>query len=211
MRRARRSRAAAFASTNPKQHLAELDWLAIFSHHFSNDTARFGFDFVHHFHRLDNANYRVLSDSVSNVDKRRAVRRSSLVERPHHGRNDLFQWRACGRFSHGSRTFRSSRRRFRRTDNRQRRSHGRLIGCAFLKLETKTVLFDLKNRKIVLLHQIDEGFDFFDVFGVQGALRGRGLSRLGKAVLVARSSAGMEYWSIGAMGFDSASVHHSIA
>jgi hypothetical protein len=39
-----------------------------------------------------------------------------------------------------------------------------------LKLETKTVLFDLKNRKIVLLHQIDEGFDFFDVFRIQGAL-----------------------------------------
>src|SRR5262249_8404983 len=61
-------------STNPKQHLTELHWLAVFSNHFGDDAARFGFDFVHYFHRLDNANYRVLSNRLPNIDKGRSVR-----------------------------------------------------------------------------------------------------------------------------------------
>jgi hypothetical protein len=39
-----------------------------------------------------------------------------------------------------------------------------------LKLETKTILFDLEDRKVVLFHQIDDRFDFFDVCEFQGPL-----------------------------------------
>src|SRR5712691_6179723 len=60
------------ASTHTEKDLTELHRLAVFGHHFGDDTARFCFDFVHHFHRLDNTNYRLFSDGFSNVDKRRA-------------------------------------------------------------------------------------------------------------------------------------------
>jgi len=36
-----------------------------------------------------------------------------------------------------------------------------------LKLKAEPFSFDLKYRKIVLLHQIDDRFDFFEVFGIQ--------------------------------------------
>ena len=57
-----------------------------------------------------------------------------------------------------------------------------------MKLETKPVLFDLEDREIVLLHQIDDGLDFFEVFEVQDALLWFEAKRLGKAVLRTRSS-----------------------
>jgi hypothetical protein len=39
-----------------------------------------------------------------------------------------------------------------------------------LQLEAEAILLDLEDRKIVLLHQVDNGFNFFDVFRFQGAL-----------------------------------------
>ena len=42
-------------------------------------------------------------------------------------------------------------------------------GRAFLKLKTKPFLLDLEDRKVVLFHQIDDGFDFFDFFDFQRA------------------------------------------
>jgi hypothetical protein len=57
-----------------------------------------------------------------------------------------------------------------------------------LKLKTKAVLLDLEDRKVVLFHQIDDGFDFFDVVEFQGALLCSRLRRLGKSVLGVRSS-----------------------
>src|SRR5205814_8858227 len=68
-----------------EKNLTELHRLAILSDHFSDDTARFGFDFVHHFHRLNNANHCVFSDGFSDIYERRSIRRSVAVERPDHG------------------------------------------------------------------------------------------------------------------------------
>src|SRR5207245_9702414 len=72
------------------------------------DTARLCLDFVHHFHRLDNANHCFLRNGFSNINKGRGVRRCSAIECSHHGRNDFFQLYALDRkstrlnSSHGS-------------------------------------------------------------------------------------------------------------
>jgi hypothetical protein len=41
---------------------------------------------------------------------------------------------------------------------------------ASLQFQTEALLFDLEHGEIVLFHQIDDRFDFFDVFGIQGQL-----------------------------------------
>ena len=46
-------------------------------------------------------------------------------------------------------------------------SRGCLSGRPFFKLETEPFLFDLEDRKVMLLHQIDDGFNFFEVFRIQ--------------------------------------------
>ena len=56
-----------------KKHLTELHRFAILGHDFGDDSAGFGFDLVHHFHRLDNADHRVFAHVFSNVDKWRGV------------------------------------------------------------------------------------------------------------------------------------------
>ena len=62
MLRAPDDRSRKLILAHPEKDLAELHRLAIFGHHFGDDAAGFRFDFVHHFHRLDNANHRVFGN-----------------------------------------------------------------------------------------------------------------------------------------------------
>ena len=57
--------------SHPEENLAELDWFTVFGHDFGDYAAGFRFDLVHNFHRLDNANHRVLSHFCPDIDKRR--------------------------------------------------------------------------------------------------------------------------------------------
>ena len=58
-----------FGSSHPKQNLAELHRLRVFGHDFRDNSAGFGFDFIHHFHRFDDANHGVFADSRAHIDK----------------------------------------------------------------------------------------------------------------------------------------------
>src|SRR4029077_7852894 len=82
--------------SHAEKDLAELDWLAVLGHDFGNDAAGFRLDFVPHFHRLDNANDRVLVHFCSNIDKRGRVRRGRLVKRADHWGNNIFERCAFG-------------------------------------------------------------------------------------------------------------------
>src|ERR1051326_7349199 len=50
------------------------------------------------------------------------------------------------------------------------RNGGCLTGRRFFQLETESFLFDLEPRKVMLLHQIDDRFNFFEVFRIQRLL-----------------------------------------
>src|SRR6266704_1725475 len=92
IRRGRRgdSRLTLLALTDPEKRLAKLNRPAVFSEHFSDDATGFCFDFVHDFHRLDNANDCLFSDGLTYFNKRRRIRRCSAVKRAYHWRHDLF-------------------------------------------------------------------------------------------------------------------------
>ena len=48
---------------------------------------------------------------------------------------------------------------------RRGRHYDRLIAQTFLQFYPEPVLLHFKNGEIVLLHQVDEGFDIFKVHG----------------------------------------------
>ena len=66
-----------------------------------------------------------------------------------------------------------------------RRDENRLFARAFLQFEFEPILLHLEDRQVVLLHQVDDGFDVFEFQGVP--FPGEA-GRLGKAVFAARSS-----------------------
>src|ERR1700716_1811330 len=77
-------------STDPKKHLPELHRLAVLGHDFGDYSAGFRFDFIHHFHRLDNANHAVFGNRFTNIDKWRRIRGTAPITRAHHPRDNVF-------------------------------------------------------------------------------------------------------------------------
>src|SRR5207245_11063588 len=71
-------------SPDTEEDLTELHRLAVLGHDFRNHAARFRFDFIHHFHRLDNADHGLLGTRFSNIDTWRRVRSASAKARAHH-------------------------------------------------------------------------------------------------------------------------------
>ena len=75
--------------TNFEEGLAELDRLAVFRHHLGDHAPHLGLDFVHHFHRLDDANDGVLVDFLADLGERRRLRRRGAIECADHRRGDF--------------------------------------------------------------------------------------------------------------------------
>ena len=84
--------------TNTKQRLAKLNGPTVFSEHFRDNTAGLGLDFVHHFHRFDDANDSVFSDGLPHFNKSRGIRRRGAIKCAHHWGNNLFERHAFDRF-----------------------------------------------------------------------------------------------------------------
>src|ERR1044071_6765424 len=76
---------------DPEENLAELYGLGVFHAHFADDSAEFGFDFVHDLHRLDNADRLPRADAGSYLDVGIGSRLRGGIEGPHHRRLDLFE------------------------------------------------------------------------------------------------------------------------
>src|SRR6058998_2840891 len=74
---------------NLEDRLAEFDRFSVIDEDFSDHSANLCFDFVHHFHGLDDANDRVGSDLGPNLDVVGRFRRRSAIQGPDHGGFDL--------------------------------------------------------------------------------------------------------------------------
>ena len=151
-----------------------MDGLAVLGQRFGDDTAGLRFDFVHHFHRFNNAYHRVLGHLTANIDKRRRIRRAGTVECAYHRGDDLFQRHAFDRLGRCSGHLRRAHGRFGRRVRRSGRSRRCFSRCRFLQLQAETLPFDLEDRKVMFFHQIDDGFDFFEVFRIQARSSGQG-------------------------------------
>src|SRR5438067_12305447 len=82
-----------------EQRLSELNRLAVFGDYGLDRAACIGFDFVHQFHRLDDAKYVTLLYGVTHLDERLRARRCRPIERPDHWALDdmpfgLWRWRS---------------------------------------------------------------------------------------------------------------------
>src|SRR3954471_18311910 len=90
------------ASSSPDRLLAQaekrltvLNGFAVFRRDFGNDTATFGFDFVHDLHRLDNADDGVFGDLLAHRNVRWRIWRRRGIERPDHRGRDLGKGFLC--------------------------------------------------------------------------------------------------------------------
>src|SRR5437588_1242635 len=90
--------------------LSELDGLGALHQHLPHHTRHLGLDFVHDFHRFDDAHHLPRRHATARLDVGLGTRLGSRVERPHHGRLDLEQLR-------------------RRSGDGAPRSSGRPLGC----------------------------------------------------------------------------------
>ena len=69
IRRARRSRPTVFLLADSKKRLAKLNRLTVFSENFGDNSAGFGLNLVHHFHRFDDANDGIFGDGFPDFNK----------------------------------------------------------------------------------------------------------------------------------------------
>src|SRR5919109_1417654 len=86
--------AAALASAigiDPEEHLTEFHRLTILHRDLPDDAGELRFDFIHDFHRLDDADGLSGGDSASHLHVRLGARLGRLVERPHHRGADLLE------------------------------------------------------------------------------------------------------------------------
>ena len=65
---------------NFEKRLVELDGLAVCNHNFFDSAGFFGFNFVHHLHRLDDTDDRIRIYAVADLGKRRGIRTWSRIE-----------------------------------------------------------------------------------------------------------------------------------
>ena len=86
------------SGTYMEHRLTEFHSLAVAEQYFFDSTRCAGLDFVHYFHGFDDADHRILTDNITDLNKRLVLRVCSLVERTNHGRDDIFKYSLSRRF-----------------------------------------------------------------------------------------------------------------